>query len=314
MFDCEPTTLAVKPYVVAIQHILRCVATRCEGSGEGNSRAAAESRRPFLVKNLENTLKKLLQLLEHYSAGERDKIALLFAQVFIQRVGVPPENVFTVLLNDVLVANGTTLGFVTALFREWLRESTLDELMAVLRRGKVEDRLLEFFPQQRRSAEAFAAHFGAEGLGPLVEHSRRRFAGERAKELRQALLELLSDGAAGPGSAAEALELLKQRKAREQSLGGEGLPEAELVGAVWEALVSGAQLAAKGGQPQALTTQLVKAVRAWAKPLSFAASSARTEADLLSRLQARPRCYVPATASAVANPHRRRRATTTWRS
>jgi hypothetical protein len=29
------------------------------------------SRRPFLVKNLENTLKKLLHLLEHYSTSER---------------------------------------------------------------------------------------------------------------------------------------------------------------------------------------------------------------------------------------------------
>jgi len=286
VFDCEPTTAAVKPYVVAVQHILRC------GAAAARRRlplTPAPSRRPFLVKALENTLKKLLQLLEHYSAAERDKIALLFAQVFIQRVGVPPENVFTVLLNDVLVANGTTLSFVTSLFREWLRESTLDELMAVLRRGKVEDRLLEFFPQQRRSAEAFAAHFGAEGLGPLVEHSRRRFAGERAKELRAALLELLSDGAATPASATEALELLKQRKTREQSLGDEGLPEAELVGAVWEALLGGAQLAAKGGQAQALTTQLVKGVRTWAKPLSFAASSARLEADLLSRVQTA--CY-----------------------
>jgi hypothetical protein len=236
------------------------------------------SRRPFLVKNLENTVKKLLQLLEHYAAAERDKIALVISQVFIQRLGVPPENVFTVLLNDVVVAKGTTLAFVTSLFRGWLKDSTLEELMGVLRRGRVEDRLLEFFPQQRRSAEAFAAHFEAEGLGELVAHSRKRFADARAKELKETLTEHIAEG----GSLAEALELLKLKRSKDG-----GVPEAELVGALWDAVL--ASVDAGGKNSQQVSQAVVKQLRAWAKLLAAGVGSPKGEMELLLRVQTS--CY-----------------------
>ena len=230
------------------------------------------------MKNLENTVKKLLQLLEHYDARVRDKIALAVAQVFSQRLGVPPENVFTVLLNDVMVAKGTTLGFVTALFRGWLRDAPLDELVGVLRRARVEDRLLEFFPQQRRSADAFAAHFEAEGLGELVAHSRKRFADARAKELTEALGELIGEG----GSVAEALDTLKAKRSKDG-----GVPETELVAAVWGAVAGGADTAGKA--PQQAASALVKQLRAWAKLLAAAAGTKKAELELLYRVQAS--CY-----------------------
>ncbi len=235
-------------------------------------------RRPFLVKNLENTVKKLLQLLEHYGAAERDKIAIVLSQVFIQKLGVPPENVFGVLLNDVLVAKGTSLSFVTCMFREWLRDASLEDLQAALRRGKVEERLLEFFPQQRRSADAFAAHFEAEGLHELVAHSRKRFADARARELRDALSELLSEG----GGVGDACELLKQRKSKEG-----GLAEEACVGAAWEALLGAAQAGAKGAAQ--LPAALVKQLRGWAKLLAAAAPSRKGQAELLGRVQSS--CY-----------------------
>ena len=238
----------------------------------------ARSRRPFLVKNLENTVKKLLQLVEHYGPEERDKIALVIAQVFIQRLGVPPENVFTVLLNDVLVAKGTALAFVTVLFRGWLKESTLDELMAVLRRGRVEDRLLEFFPQQRRSPEAFQAHFTAEGLTELAAYSRKRFADARAKELKEALAELIADG----GSLADALDLLKAKRSKDG-----GVPEVELVGALWEAVLGSVDTGGKNAQQ--VSQSVVKALRAWAKLLAAGVSGPRAEMELLNRVQTS--CY-----------------------
>jgi hypothetical protein len=230
------------------------------------------------VKNLENTVKKLLQLLEHYGAAERDKIALVIAQVFIQRLGVPPENVFGVLLNDVIVAKGTALAFVTALFRGWLKDSTLDELMGVLRRGRVEDRLLEFFPQQRRTPDAFAAHFTAEGLSELVAYSRKRFADARAKELKDALTEHIAEG----GSVADALELVKTKRAKDG-----GVPEAELVCALWDSVLASVET---GGKSSVQVAQAaVKAVRTWAKLLSSGVASKKGEMELLNRVQTT--CY-----------------------
>ena len=232
------------------------------------------SRRPFLVKNLENTVKKLLQLLEHYGEAERDKIALTCALIFAQRLGVPPENVFVVLLNDVLVQKGTSLAFLTAFCRGWLKDSTLEELVGVLRRGKLEDRLLECFPQQRRSPEALAVHFEAAGLGELVAHTRKRFADARAKELRDALSSLIAEG----GSVGEALEVLKTRRARDG-----GVSEAECAAAAWHAV-----LASSAGDAN-VATAAVKQLRAWAKLLGAAASSRKAEMELLYAVQTS--CY-----------------------
>ena len=227
------------------------------------------------MKNLENTVKKLLQLLEHYDENERDKIALTCALIFAQRLGVPPENVFVVLLNDVLVQKGTSLAFLTSFCRGWLKDSTLEELVSVLRRGKLEDRLLECFPQQRRSPEILAAHFEAAGLGELVAHTRKRFADARAKELRDALSALIADG----GTVAEALELLKARRTRDGGVG-----EAECAAAAWAAVLSGS-----GGDGSNVSVAAVKQLRAWAKLLAAAASSRKAEMELLYAVQTS--CY-----------------------
>lgn len=229
------------------------------------------------MKNLENTLKKLLTLLEHYGAPERERIALALAYVFLLRLGVPPENCFPVLLNDVVVAKGTSLAFLTAFLRAWLRsaEGSFDELLLLLRKARVEDRLLEFFPQQRRNAEAFGAHFSAESLPELVAHAARRFSEARAGELTDALGELVEGG----GSVAEAVELLSGKGPH---------AEGEAVGPVWAAVCSTVDSNGKAGQQAAAS--LVKAVRGWAKLLTAAvAGSAKAEAELLSRVQSS--CY-----------------------
>jgi hypothetical protein len=73
--------------------------------------------------------------------------------------GLPPETIFAALLSDSLVAKGTVLSFVTDTFKEYLVDNSLDDLIALLKRAKMEDRLLDFFPMQKRSIEAFGEHF-----------------------------------------------------------------------------------------------------------------------------------------------------------
>ena len=54
-------------------------------------------------------------------------------------------------------------------FKEYLVDNNLDDLIALLKRGKIEDNLLDLFPIQKRTTEAFAEHFSKDGLGALVE-------------------------------------------------------------------------------------------------------------------------------------------------
>ena len=127
-------------------------------------------RRPFLIKNLENVMRRFLQSLELFEDNERKKLAIFTALTFSQKLsGLPPEIIFQPLLQDNLVSKGIVLSFITDFFKEYLVDNNLDDLIALLKRGKIEDNLLDLFPIQKRTTEAFAKHFNKEGLGALVE-------------------------------------------------------------------------------------------------------------------------------------------------
>ncbi|XP_024012416.1 basic leucine zipper and W2 domain-containing protein 1-A [Eutrema salsugineum] len=144
IIDCEPTREAILPSVVYIQNILR--------------------RKPFLIKNLENVTRRFLQSLELFEESERKNLAIFTAFAFSQKLsGLPAETVFQPLLEDNLVAKGIVLTFVTDFLNEYLVENSLDDLIAILRRGKMEDKLLDFLPPTKRTTESFAEHFTKAG-------------------------------------------------------------------------------------------------------------------------------------------------------
>lgn len=140
IIECEPKREVILPSVIYIQKILR--------------------RRPFLIKNLENVMRKFLQSLELFEENERKKLAIFTALAFSQKLsGLPPETVFQPLLKDNLVAKGLVLSFMTDFFKEYLIDNSLDDLISILKRGKVEENLLDIFPPTKRSNEAFSEHF-----------------------------------------------------------------------------------------------------------------------------------------------------------
>jgi len=105
-------------------------------------------------------MRRFLQSLELFEENERKKLAIFTALAFSQKLsGLPPETVLQPLLKDNLVAKGLVLSFMTDFFKEYLIDNSLDDLISILKRGKVEDNLLDFFPPTKRSNEAFSEHF-----------------------------------------------------------------------------------------------------------------------------------------------------------
>jgi hypothetical protein len=56
----------------------------------------------------------------------------------------------------------------------YLVKETLEDLVTLLTKARVVNRLLDFMPPNKRSLEDFNAHFKEAGLGPLVEWNTRR--------------------------------------------------------------------------------------------------------------------------------------------
>ena len=70
-----------------------------------------------------------------------------------------PERVLIPLLNDRMVAKGTILSFATQFFVDFLATAPVDDLVALLKKAKLDDRLPEFFPPSQRTPEQVNAHF-----------------------------------------------------------------------------------------------------------------------------------------------------------
>lgn len=81
------------------------------------------------------------------------------------KVGVLPDRVLMSLMNDRMIAKGTILDFITAFFQDYLATDSMDDLVQLLRKARLDDRLLDFFPPQRRNLTDFDAHFKASQLG-----------------------------------------------------------------------------------------------------------------------------------------------------
>uniref|UniRef100_A0A2P2M4H7 eIF4-gamma/eIF5/eIF2-epsilon domain-containing family protein n=1 Tax=Rhizophora mucronata TaxID=61149 RepID=A0A2P2M4H7_RHIMU len=258
IIDCEPSRESILPSVIYIQKILR--------------------RRPFLIKSLENVMRRFLQSLELFEENERKKLAIFTALAFSQKLsGLPPETVFQPLLKDNLVAKGLVLFFITDFFKEYLVDNSLDDLIAILKRGKMEDNLLDFFPSAKRSAEGFSEHFTKEGLTLLVEYNEKKVFEIKLKEMKS----LLTTQIAEEADISEVIETVKQQ------VNDAKLPEIEVVRILWDVLMDAVQWSGKNQQQNA--NAALRQVKTWAKLLNTFCSSGKLELELMYKVQVQ--CY-----------------------
>ncbi|PIA29902.1 hypothetical protein AQUCO_05800170v1 [Aquilegia coerulea] len=222
VIDCEPKREAILPSVLYLQKILR--------------------RRPFLIKNLENVMRRFLQSLELFEENERKKLAVFTALTFSQKLsGLPPETVLQPLLKDNLVAKGIVLTFITDFFKEYLIDNSVDDLISLLKRGKMEDNLLAFFPSAKRSPEGFSEHFSKEGLTGLVEYNEKKIFEVKLKEMKSALTTQIAEET----DISEVIETVKQRVKDAK------LPDIEIVRILWDVIMDAVQWSGKNQQQNA---------------------------------------------------------------
>jgi hypothetical protein len=95
------------------------------------------------------------------------------ALVFTEKLGVLPERIFESMFNDRLVAKGTVLAMVTEIFKQFMAitNDNAEDVVALLTKAKVANRLLEYFPPGQQTEAAFKSHFEKEGLTKLVWRS-----------------------------------------------------------------------------------------------------------------------------------------------
>ncbi|GAQ78414.1 ARM repeat superfamily protein [Klebsormidium nitens] len=251
---CEPTKSGILVYVSFVQKLIR--------------------RRPFLIKNLENNLQRLLQSLEHYGPEDRKKLAVFTALTFSQKLGLPPETIFEGLLKDAIVQKGTVLSFLTEFCKEYLADNKFEELVSLLKRAKVDDRLLEFFPMQKRTVEAFNDHFHKAGLDVLVEYNNKKVFDIKLRELKATVTTMISEEA----PVDDVIAFAKKEK-KDSSL-----PEVDVLLDLWDAMMDAVQWSGKNQQQN--TNLALRQVKGRGKLLGAFSTTSKAEFALIYKVQA----------------------------
>ena len=96
------------------------------------------------------------------------------ARCLAGKLGVQPDRVLLALINDRMVAKGTILQWATVFFQDFLATESMDELVTTLRKARMDTRLLDLFPPQKRTLADFDAHFK---VGAVRDCARERLAG-----------------------------------------------------------------------------------------------------------------------------------------
>jgi len=234
-------------------------------------------RRPFLIKSLENTMCKFLKSLEFFDSTGRKKISMTCAMIFSNKLGVLPEPVFESLENDRMIAKGTVAEFLTEFLREYLTKCSMEDLVILLKKGKLEHRLTEFFPPEKRTPEKFNQHFKDADLPAIVEYSKNQFDADKKEEMQASLMAAIAD----EEPVAEVIKAFKERKEASE------LSDMDCLKVVWNSLMDSLQLTGKNQQQ--VQFMVLKHVKAWHKLLATVASSARLEAALMVEIQVH--CY-----------------------
>lgn len=227
------------------------------------------------MKPLEATLCKLLRQLEFYDEEEKKKLAIASALVFSMKLGPLPDQVMQSLLDDAKVNKGTSLEFLTDFCKEYLIKDPISELDMLLKRARLDNRMLDFFPQQKRSIEDFNSYFTKSGLIALVELNKKRFSDAQLKNLELALKEHIKE----EGTVKEALDILSS-KVEELSLS-----VLDVLPVIWFSVLDSVQRSAKSSTLQQTHQSVLRLLTLWIKLFQKYCQTSKQELHLMNVIQ-----------------------------
>ncbi|KAI8802882.1 armadillo-type protein [Cladochytrium replicatum] len=227
-------------------------------------------RYKYLQRKLEDCLAPLLQYVNKFGANTEKLSMAVGYLISNQMVAI------TVLLNVIkehLVKEGVSLQFVTNVFKYYLEEQSIDHLATSLKKSGMDDKLLEFFPPNKRGEEYLVRHFEAEGLTSLVTYYKKRQVGALKDGTKDKFKEMFESGKSP-------VEIVTYAK---QQLGTNNWTEQDLIPIVWDAMILAVDW---GTRPEQIESQLTKQVTSTAKVLAALSTSAKTELSLILKVQA----------------------------
>lgn len=227
-------------------------------------------RYKYLQRSFEDTIKNLLQYINKWRPEENYKLATaigLFASGQMTNL-----NFLTVLFKEHLVKEGLSLQFVTGVFKAYLGEQTIEHLGGSLKKAGIDNKLLEFFPPNKRDEEYFARYFEAEDMKKLVEYHSQK----QRNSLKEQTIEHVKEMLKSENTSQEIVVYLKQR------IKEGNWQESDFVQIVWDALMQAVDWSTR---PEMIENQASRQIKKNAEILAAFASNPKSEVALLQKIQ-----------------------------
>lgn len=227
-------------------------------------------RYKYLEKTLEEEFKKVIRFLKGFSPEDRTKLAKLVG--FLNATGQLNPAVVGSALNDSIVKDGVAGEFLVTVLRTWLKEKDPPTVWSGIRKAGVDQKIMDFFPANKRNAEHLEVTFIEAGMGQLLEYQKAGL-GDRAKrELQGQVSELVKDGAPVKEIVSRVEEFVSRNK----------MSESEVVVLLWNTLMNSIEWNKK---EELVAEQALKHLKGYTTLLGTFTTTVKSELALMNRVQ-----------------------------
>ncbi|XP_065053626.1 eIF5-mimic protein 2-like [Rhopilema esculentum] len=226
----------------------------------------------YLEKSLDEELKKVLLFLKGFTDEQRKCLAQAIA-VFLN-TGLTSAGVLSGLIHDHLVKEGLGLDFANTFFNTWLRdlEKDTNSLISILKKAEIDGKLLQLFPANKRSEEAFEAYFNKAGLKEIVDFQRNQYNIIMRRELKEKLKNMMEHDS----TPKEISQTCKEYKDRHN------LQEFEICLQLWKTVMASVEWNKK---EELVADQALKHLKSYASVFAEFTTSGKSELILIQRVQ-----------------------------
>lgn len=224
----------------------------------------------YLEKSLDDEMTKVLMFMKGFSDLQRTRLTT--ATYLMISTGLISPNCLSQIINEHLVKDGLALSFAHAFFSTWLREKDFNSLLSNLKKAEIDGKLMELFPVNKRSIEAFESYFSDADLAPIVDFQRSQYARNASKELKTRLKKLLQNEVS-----AKELTVSTKECAEKHSI-----KDSEIIVILWGSIMKAVEWNKK---EDLLAEQAFSHLKKYAPALAAFATNTKVELQLLQKVQ-----------------------------
>lgn len=228
-------------------------------------------RYKYLEKMFEEEMKKILIFIKGFTPLERIKLARMTA-LWMANGSIPPQ-VLHVLNNEHLTKDGLALEFLLEVFTVFKQEKGGNApLVATLRKGGLDTRLMEFLPVNKRNEDYLKTVLLEKDLADIFKLHMAQASQEAKRELTQLLIDDINDNKTIKDIIADTKDMSAKSN----------IPEHEVIGLIWSTVMS---LAEWNKKEELVAEQALKHLRTYTQLFEAFTSTDRSEMALLLKVQ-----------------------------